>query len=148
MYPRSDLSRRIVYSRTHIRSTESLEPDSIASCSLPSPVAGRFTTPVPQPIEDSDIGDEISDDPPLINNGSVSVSFPGATLPCRLPKDLRICLEVIENDLLEGHVRLSKALKNRYEAQLPLVRSLEDVFVSNVRHLIADAFLSLLNYAR
>ena len=57
---------------------------------------------------------------------------PGAIPPRQLPEDLRICLEVIENDLLEGHVRLSEALKKRYEEQYPLVRSLADVFVSSV----------------
>ena len=58
--------------------------------------------------------------------------LPGAVSPQQLPEDLRVCLEVIENDLLEGHVRLSEALKKRYEEQYPLVRSLADVFVSSV----------------
>ena len=53
-------------------------------------------------------------------------------LGCQLPEDLWICLEVIENDLLEGHVRLSEALKKRYEEQYPLVRSLAEVFVNSV----------------
>jgi hypothetical protein len=66
------------------------------------------------------------------NSTSESVSLPGAILPRQLPEDLRVCLEVIENDLLEGHVRLSEALKKRYEEQYPLVRSLADVFVSSV----------------
>ena len=66
------------------------------------------------------------------NSTSESMSLPGAVLPRQLPEDLRICLEVIENDLLEGHVRLSEALKKRYEEQYPLVRSLADVFVSSV----------------
>lgn len=57
--------------------------------------------------------------------------LPGAIPPRQLPEDLRVCLEVIENDLLEGHVRLSDALKKRYEEQYPLVRSLADVFVSS-----------------
>jgi len=61
-----------------------------------------------------------------------SVAVSGAIPPRQLPEDLRICLEVIENDLLEGHVRLSEALKKRYEEQYPLVRSLADVFVSSV----------------
>ena len=60
------------------------------------------------------------------------VAVLGAIPPRQLPEDLRICLEVIENDLLEGHVRLSEALKKRYEEQYPLVRSLADVFVSSV----------------
>jgi hypothetical protein len=66
-----------------------------------------------------------------------SVAIPGAILPRQLPEDLRICLEVIQNDLLEGHVRLSEALKKRYEEQYPLVRSLADVFVSSVRYFVA-----------
>ena len=67
--------------------------------------------------------------PPLrVTNPADSIQLLG----CQLPEDLRICLEVIENDLLEGHVRLSEALKKRYEEQYPLVRSLADVFVSSV----------------
>jgi hypothetical protein len=68
----------------------------------------------------------------LKNSTSEPVTVPGAIPPRQLPEDLRICLEVIENDLLEGHVRLSEALKKRYEEQYPLVRSLADVFVSSV----------------
>ena len=66
------------------------------------------------------------------NSTSESVSFLSTVPPHQLPEDLRVCLEVIENDLLEGHVRLSEALKKRYEEQYPLVRSLADVFVSSV----------------
>ena len=66
------------------------------------------------------------------NSISEPAPIPGAIPPRQLPEDLRICLEVIENDLLEGHVRLSEALKKRYEEQYPLVRSLADVFVSSV----------------
>ncbi|KAF4614817.1 hypothetical protein D9613_002957 [Agrocybe pediades] len=51
--------------------------------------------------------------------------------PHQLPEDLRICLEVIDNGVLDGHKRLSEALKKRYDDQYPLVRSLADVFVSN-----------------
>jgi hypothetical protein len=79
--------------------------------------------------------------------GSTSdpVTVAGAIPPRQLPEDLRICLEVIENDLLEGHVRLSEALKKRYEEQYPLVRSLADVFVSSVCSFIIR-WESLLNY--
>src|SRR5262249_32676574 len=52
--------------------------------------------------------------------------------PHQLPEDLRICLEVIDSGVFEGHKRLSEALKKRYDDQFPLVRSLADVFVSNV----------------
>lgn len=62
--------------------------------------------------------------------------FLDAVRPYQLPEDLRICLEVIENDLLEGHVRFSEALKKRYEEQLPFVHSLEDILVDNVRSFI------------
>ncbi|KAG1756514.1 Dbl-like domain-containing protein [Suillus paluster] len=48
-----------------------------------------------------------------------------------LPEDLRICLEVIESGVLDGHVKLSEGLLKRYEEQYPLVRSLADVFVSS-----------------
>ncbi|KAF7778792.1 hypothetical protein Agabi119p4_3137 [Agaricus bisporus var. burnettii] len=51
--------------------------------------------------------------------------------PHLLPEDLRICLEVIDGGVFDGHKRLSDALKRRYDDQFPLVRSLADVFVSN-----------------
>lgn len=76
-----------------------------------------------------------------------SVAVHGAIPPRQLPEDLRICLEVIENDLLDGHVRLSEALKKRYEEQYPLVRSLADVFVSSVCPFVIARRL-LLNCAR
>lgn len=52
--------------------------------------------------------------------------------PHLLPEDLRKCLEVLEGGILNGHVTLSDGLRKRYEEQYPLVRSLADVFVSNV----------------
>jgi hypothetical protein len=55
-----------------------------------------------------------------------------AVPPHMLPEDLRICLEVIESGVLDGHVKLSEGLLKRYEEQYPLVRSLADVFVSSV----------------
>ncbi|KAF9069897.1 hypothetical protein BDP27DRAFT_1383024 [Rhodocollybia butyracea] len=48
-----------------------------------------------------------------------------------IPPDLRICLEVIDTVISDGHKRLSEALKKRYDDQFPLVRSLADVFVAN-----------------
>ncbi|KAF8902056.1 hypothetical protein CPB84DRAFT_1729217 [Gymnopilus junonius] len=54
-----------------------------------------------------------------------------AIAPHQLPEDLRICLEVIDSGVFDGHKRLSEALKKRYDDQFPLVRSLADVFVSN-----------------
>lgn len=53
--------------------------------------------------------------------------------PHLVPEDLRKCLEVIEGGILLGHRILSEGLRKRYEEQYPLVRSLADVFVSNVR---------------
>ena len=55
-----------------------------------------------------------------------------AIAPHLLPEDLRICLEVVDGGVLEGHRKLSEALRKRYEEQYPLVRSLADVFVANV----------------
>ncbi|KAI6036120.1 Dbl-like domain-containing protein [Pisolithus microcarpus] len=47
----------------------------------------------------------------------------GLVPPHLLPEDLRICLEVIEGGVLEGHTKLSEGLRKRYEEQYPLVRS-------------------------
>lgn len=58
--------------------------------------------------------------------------FGSSLAPHQLPEDLRICLEVVDSGVLDGHKRLSEALKKRYDDQFPLVRSLADVFVSNV----------------
>ncbi|KAG6333122.1 hypothetical protein ID866_5962 [Astraeus odoratus] len=55
----------------------------------------------------------------------------GTVAPHLLPEDLRICMEVIESGILEGHIKLSEGLRKRYDEQHPLVRSLADVFVSN-----------------
>lgn len=56
-----------------------------------------------------------------------------ALAPHQLPEDLRICLQAIDSDgVFAGHGRLAEALRKRYEEQFPLVRSLADVFVSNV----------------
>ena len=52
--------------------------------------------------------------------------------PHLLPDDLRRCLEVIDTGILSGHQVLSEGLRKRYDEQYPLVRSLADVFVSNV----------------
>jgi hypothetical protein len=57
----------------------------------------------------------------------------GSVAPHQLPEDLRMCLEVVDASVLEGHRKLSEALRKRYEEQYPLVRSLADVFVSHVR---------------
>ncbi|KAG6376435.1 Dbl-like domain-containing protein [Boletus reticuloceps] len=71
----------------------------------------------------------------LLRKPKRSQTQPDASLqtvpPHLLPEDLRVCLEVIESGVLDGHVKLSEGLRKRYEEQYPLVRSLADVFVSN-----------------
>ena len=57
--------------------------------------------------------------------------------PNQLPEDLRKCLEVLENGIYNGHLTLSEGLRKRYEEQYPLVRSLADVFVSNVSRFLS-----------
>ncbi|KAF8758527.1 hypothetical protein RHS01_03021 [Rhizoctonia solani] len=49
----------------------------------------------------------------------------------QLPEDLRICLEVLEEVILPGHLTLREGLQKRYEEQYPLVRSLADIFVAH-----------------
>ncbi|KAN0133520.1 hypothetical protein V8E53_008688 [Lactarius tabidus] len=51
--------------------------------------------------------------------------------PHQLPDDLRQCLEVIEDRILAGNLKLSEGLRKRYDEQYPLVRSLADVVVAN-----------------
>lgn len=74
---------------------------------------------------------------------AVAEGILGNTLaPNQLPEDLRICLEVIDGGVFDGHKKLSDALRKRYDDQYPLVRSLADVFVSNVsiERLISQAY--------
>lgn len=61
--------------------------------------------------------------------------------PHQLPDDLRLCLEGIEG-ILRDHLKLIKVLRKRYNEQYPLVRSLADVFMDNVRLLILFFLLS------
>jgi hypothetical protein len=56
----------------------------------------------------------------------------GGVAPHQIPDDLRQCLEVIEDSILAGHLKLNEGLRKRYDDQYPLVRSLADVFVANV----------------
>jgi hypothetical protein len=53
-------------------------------------------------------------------------------LPTPLPEALRTVLEVIGSDMLKGHEALSVRLKERYQDQYPLVRSLTDVWADQV----------------
>lgn len=71
---------------------------------------------------------------------AASILGDSAIPPHQLPEDLRICLEVIDGGVFDGHKRLSDALKKRYDDQYPLVRSLADVFVSNVSVAISTFF--------
>jgi hypothetical protein len=65
---------------------------------------------------------------------TIPESVPGGAIPPHLlPADLRRCLEVIEGGILHGHTTLAQGLRKRYEEQYPLVRSLADIFVANVR---------------
>lgn len=63
----------------------------------------------------------------------------GGVSPHQLPDDLRLCLEGIEG-ILADHLKLVKVLRKRYNEQYPLVRSLADVFMDNVRLLIFFPF--------
>ena len=56
----------------------------------------------------------------------------GGVSPHQLPDELRLCLEGIEG-ILRDHLKLIKVLRKRYDEQYPLVRSLADVFMDNVR---------------
>ena len=81
-----------------------------------------------------------------MNSTPGPVSFLAATPPCQLPEDLRICLEVIENDLLEGHIQFNRALEKRYNERRPFVQPIDDVLASIVRSFTPAISLSLLNY--
>jgi hypothetical protein len=67
----------------------------------------------------------------------------GGVAPHQIPDDLRQCLEVIQDSILAGHLKLNEGLRKRYDEQYPLVRSLADVFVANVSlHLLSLAVLT------
>ncbi|TFK63088.1 Dbl homology domain-containing protein [Pluteus cervinus] len=51
--------------------------------------------------------------------------------PYRLPEELRTCLEVIEEDLLRGHLAFLDALRLRLDQEYPLVRSLASIFATH-----------------
>lgn len=75
---------------------------------------------------------------------SPEVLLGDAVPPHQLPEDLRRCLEVLEGGIYDGHCRLSEGLRKRYEEQYPLVRSLADVFVNNVRDPLMNLILPLI----
>ena len=59
-------------------------------------------------------------------------------VPYQLPDDLRQCLELIEDSILAGHLKLREGFRKRYVEQYPLVRSLADVVVANVGSILSD----------
>ena len=148
------------------RPAESSGQLSIASRPTPPPVAFRSTTSVPQQAErDVDLGDDLTEGVPLTTNneGSTkgtaikagdaddypeipeelmpeSTSLPHATHLRLVPKDLQVCLETIENDLLDNHTRFSKALRTCWEQKCTPVQPIEDILVEYVCYLSPFAF--------
>jgi hypothetical protein len=53
--------------------------------------------------------------------------------PVVLPEELRIMLETLGSGILDGHIALADQLRKRYDDEYPLVRSLTDIFIANVR---------------
>jgi len=105
-------------------------------------------------IERTQRGSSDSHDAPTVDQDRKSTATPGASsrlfkklqkrstpvpkdaslsiAPHLLPEDLRKCLEVLEDGILSGHMTMSDRLRKRYDEQYPLVRSLADIFVSQV----------------
>ncbi|KAF8921389.1 hypothetical protein CPB85DRAFT_1428379 [Mucidula mucida] len=107
-------------------STQSLGRQSIADQTSQSPSSKKQpATPMLRKSKKSDAPNPFGD----------------SIAPHQLPEDLRICLQVVDSGVLDGHKRLSESLKKRYDDQYPLVRSLADVFVSN-----ADIFHGYATY--
>lgn len=57
-----------------------------------------------------------------------------------LPEDLALVLKAINSGILEGHLKLTAALRRRYDDQYPLVRSLADVFIAHVSSLLINFY--------
>ncbi|PFH50657.1 hypothetical protein AMATHDRAFT_47686 [Amanita thiersii Skay4041] len=92
---------------------------------------------------------EVPQKPGVLRKLKKSQTTPDSVLgsalpPHHLPEDFRICLEVIDGGVFDGHKKLSEALKKRYDDQFPLVRSLADVFV--IHHLQSDIFRGYATY--
>jgi len=118
------------------RSHQSLPPPGRNPMSASTHSLGRQSTAVDRERERDRKHSEESPKIGMLRKFKKSQPSPvtifGNTLaPHQLPEDLRICLEVVDSGVLDGHKRLSEALKKRYDDQFPLVRSLADVFVSN-----------------
>ncbi|KAG8867348.1 hypothetical protein FRC20_006028, partial [Serendipita sp. 405] len=144
------------YYHQHESPPQSVEHLPIASRFLSTAASLRAPTPnapgtpgtnithgtpvIPTPDQDSD-SDHDDHDEATPNAGKLLGQIKGgkkmgsATAKANHPRspyeDLRICLEVIENGIIPGHLTLSEALSKRYDEQYPLVRSLADVFVGN-----------------
>ncbi|WWC96868.1 hypothetical protein V866_003743 [Kwoniella sp. B9012] len=68
----------------------------------------------------------------ISSGGSIGPSTGAANnTNVKLPEDLEKVLTVLSGGILDGHIKLSNALKKRYENQYPLVRSLADVFTAH-----------------
>ncbi|KAK6907462.1 hypothetical protein I203_101456 [Kwoniella mangroviensis CBS 8507] len=68
----------------------------------------------------------------ISSGGSIGPSSATASgTHVKLPEDLEKVLTVLSGGILDGHIKLSNALKKRYENQYPLVRSLADVFTAH-----------------
>ncbi|KAJ3557258.1 hypothetical protein NM688_g1562 [Phlebia brevispora] len=63
---------------------------------------------------------------------SAPVTIPEAVSPHRPLEALRKCLDIIEEGILDGHIKLSEGLLKRYEEQYSLVCSLADISISNL----------------
>ena len=85
-----------------------------------------FIVPLLHPYATSSVAS-----PAMLEYDDMSRLDTGVT-PHHLPEDLRQCLELIENSILAGHLKLSEGLRIRYDEQYPLVRTFADVFLANV----------------
>lgn len=88
--------------------------------------------------------------PSVSSTTSTSEGLHGMTLtqppaPEQLPHDLQVILETLGGPVLQGHVQMADMLRQRYEEQFPIVRSLADVFVANVCRAPCLWFLSYIH---
>ena len=143
------------------RPSESSEQLYAASLPTPPPVPFRSTIPIPQQTKRNvDLGDYLAEGVPLTTSNEDSTkgavieegdaddypeipdefipepaSLPHATQLRLVPKDLQVCLETVENDLLYNHTRFSKALNTRWEQHCTPAQPIEDILVEYVRYL-------------
>ncbi|KAG5727691.1 RhoGEF domain-containing protein gxcJ [Termitomyces sp. T112] len=103
---------------------------------LPFPTPSHFSLPSTHSLVDNDRDRKFSHGEKIgmlkkFKKSAATAVLGGVLAPHQIPEDLRRCLEVVDSGVLDGHRRLSEALRKRYDDQYPLVRSLADVFVSN-----------------